>query len=290
MPLRERDFRKDFKRFGALEQSLSASTRFKTVFEWFRVMEDEERREREKRQDFGYRLPELEWVRRGVGKANLRCRNPRVETKPIRMLVDFVHESGETEPLDVSALSDGYRTHFSLVVDLARRMVQLNPSPDLDDQARGTNTEAIVLIDEIDLHLDPPWQGRVVQGLLDAFPNTQFILTTHSEQVVGSVKAESVRKLVWSDGEVQVEGVPFAQGATGERILIDLMGASERVAGPVRDQLQDYLNLVHKGEGRSERALELRRQLDQDLPQDDAALRGADREMQRRDIVARLGG
>jgi predicted ATP-binding protein involved in virulence len=159
-----------------------------------------------------------------VGKANLHCENPRIETKPLRMLVDFVHESGETEPPDITALSDGYRTHFSLVVDLARRMVQLNPSPDLDDPRRGTNTEAVVLIDEIDLHLDPSWQARVVQGLLDTFPHTQFILTTHSEQVVGSVEVESVRKLVWNDGEVVVEGVPFAQGATDRAQALSILG------------------------------------------------------------------
>jgi len=211
VPLREKDFNRDIDRFGAFDQSLRATTRFKTVFEWFRVMEDEERRGKERRRDFDYKLPALEWVRHAVAAAQLRCRNPRVETKPIRMMVDFEHPEEGIQPLDIGSLSDGYRTHFALVVDLARRMVQLNPSDDVHDCERGTNSQAVVLIDEVDLHLDPEWQGRVVQGLRAAFPNTQFVLTTHSEQVLGSVQASQVRHLQWERGEIVVENVPFAQ-------------------------------------------------------------------------------
>jgi predicted ATP-binding protein involved in virulence len=288
VPLRERDFQREFQPFAGLDQSLRAITRFKTVFEWFRLMEDEERRERQRRQNFNYLLPELDWVRRAVDRAQLRCKNPRVETRPIRMLIDFDHGAGATEPLDINSLSDGYRTHFSLVVDVARRMVQLNPSDDLDHPSCGTNSEAVILIDEIDLHLDPTWQATVVQGLQSAFPNAQFILTTHSEQVIGSVGAASVRKLVAGDGEVIVEGVPFAQGATGERILIDLMGAQERVAGPVTEKLAQYLELIGQGKGREPSALALRAELDRDLP-NDPQLHQADLEMQRRDLMAKIG-
>jgi len=123
-------------------------TRFKTVFEWFVVAEDEERRERERRKDFSYLHPTLQWVRGAVERAGLRCKNPRIESQPIRMLVDFEHADGSLEPLDISSLSDGYRTHFSLVVDIARRMVQLNPSDDLTAPDRGTNSEGVILIDD----------------------------------------------------------------------------------------------------------------------------------------------
>jgi len=287
VPLRDRDFNQEFGRLDAFDGSLKATTRFKTVFEWLRVMEDQERREREKRHDFDYRLPELEWIRRAIALAELRCHDPRVETRPLRMLVDFEHEDGRIQPLDISALSDGYRTHFALVVDLARRMVQLNPSEDLDDPQRGTRSPAVVLIDEVDLHLDPRWQGRVVQGLLSAFPNTQFVVTTHSEQVLGSVEAHQVRHLRWSEDAIVVEEVRFAQGATGERILIELMDAPERVPGRYTTMLRRYLALVDDDLGRSEAALELRRDLEQALG-NDPALHRADLEMQRRELVAQL--
>lgn len=286
VPLRERDFRKEFRRLDAFEQSLVATTRFKAVFEWFRMVEDEERRQQVQRRDFDYRLPELEWVRRAVKHAGLRCARPRVETQPIRMLVDFEHPDDTVEELDIKSLSDGYRTHFALVVDVARRMVQLNPTDDLEDPSRGTNSLAVILIDEVDLHLDPAWQGRVVQGLLAAFPNAQFILTTHSEQVIGSVDARCVRRLVWAEGEIVAEPVPFAQGATGERILIELMGASERVSGPVTDELNAYMELVDNGEGQGADAKALRGRLDAAL-QDDPRLHQADLEMQRQTLLAR---
>jgi predicted ATP-binding protein involved in virulence len=289
VPLRKRDFKKEFHRLGALDESLRTNARFKTVFEWFVVAEDLERRERERRKDFGYRHPTLEWVRRAIEHAALRCKNPRIETQPIRMLVDFEHSDGSLEALDISSLSDGYRTHFSLVVDVARRMVQLNPSDDLNAPNRGTNSEAVILIDEIDLHLDPTWQARVVKGLRDAFPNAQLVLTTHSEQVIGSVSASSVRKLVSGDGEVLVENVPFAQGASGERILIELMGAKERVAGPNTDKLTAYMELVNRGEGEHEDAKTLRAELDGTLPGDER-LHQADLEMQKRSLLSQIKG
>ena len=288
-PLRQRDFRKALERFEAFDQALVATTRYKTVFEWFRSMEDEERRERLKPGRLESRLPELEWVRKAVHDAGLLCAKPRVETRPLRMLVDFEHDDGNKEALDIKSLSDGYRTHFALVVDLARRLVQLNPSADLDDPQRGTNSPAVVLIDEVDLHLDPQWQARVVQGLLGAFPNAQFVLTTHSEQVLGSVQACSVRRLAWRNGEIVAEPVPFAQGASGERILIDLMGAAERVPGPVTERLRQYMEMVGQGEGASEQAKALRAELEKALPQD-PRLHQADLEMQKRALLARIGG
>lgn len=274
-------------RLEALDQSLLGSARFKAVFDWFVVMEDEERREREKRADFSFRLPGLEWVRGAIARAELRCRHPRIEIKPLRMAVDFLHEGDEVEPLNITALSDGYRAHFAMIVDIARRMAQLNPSADLDDLVRGTNTSAVILIDEIDLHLDPTWQSRVIRGLMQAFPNTQFIVTTHSEQVIGSVSAESVRHLQWVDGEIVAERVPFAQGATGERILVDLMGAPERVEGPMTTKLKRYIELVGDGAGRESEALALRAEIEIEL-QGDPLLHRADLEMQRQELVAKF--
>lgn len=46
----------------------------------------------------------------------------------------------------------------------------------------------IVLIDEIELHLHPKWQGKIVPVLMDTFPNIQFIITTHSPKVLSEIK------------------------------------------------------------------------------------------------------
>ena len=286
LPQRRRDFNEEFQRLDALNRSLLAVTKFKEVFEWFVVAEDEERREWERRQDLGYHYPPLQSVRNAIEKAGLRCLDPKIETRPyLRMLVDFIHPDNQVEQLDIASLSDGYRTHFSLVVDIARRMAQLNPVDDLHALNRGTDTAAVILIDEIDLHLDPTWQATVVQGLLAAFPRAQFVITTHSEQVIGSVSASRVRKLVMGEGEVLVEPVPFAEGATSERILIELMGASERVPGEVTKLLSHYIDLIDHGDGDSDEANALRQKLDAVLG-DDERLRQADLEMEKRRILA----
>ncbi|MCL2824140.1 MAG: AAA family ATPase, partial [Polyangiaceae bacterium] len=199
LPDRQVDFNQDFPRFGAIHDSLCSTTNYKSICEWFVATEREQHQERMQRRSFGYRHPPLEWVRRAIHNAGLRCKNPRIETKPIRLMVDFDLENGSWLPTDIASMSDGYRTHFALVVDIARRMVQLNPSDDLDSPNLGTNSEAIILIDEVELHMHPIWQGTVVNGLRRAFPRAQFVLSTNSEQVIGSLMKSSVRRLAQID-------------------------------------------------------------------------------------------
>lgn len=92
----------------------------------------------------------------------------------------------------ISQLSDGFQAMVALTADLAYRCARLNPS--LGDNA-PRKTNGIVLIDEIELHLHPAWQQVVVDSLIDAFPAIQFIVTTHSPQIVSTIKRESLRIL-----------------------------------------------------------------------------------------------
>ena len=94
--------------------------------------------------------------------------------------------------MPISALSDGTRAMVSLVADLAKRASQLNP--DYGENAARL-ASGIVLIDEVDLHLHPEWQQRVVPSLQATFPNMQFIISTHSPQVLGSVPRKHIRVL-----------------------------------------------------------------------------------------------
>lgn len=83
-------------------------------------------------------------------------------------------------------LSDGFRRIVSIVTDLAFRSVLLNGRYYGEEAARGTT--GTVLIDEIDMHLHPVLQSRVLRGLTNAFPNLQFIVTTHAPMVMSSVE------------------------------------------------------------------------------------------------------
>jgi predicted ATP-binding protein involved in virulence len=89
--------------------------------------------------------------------------------------------------LDVRQLSDGERGILALVLDLARRLAQAYP--EVEDPLKA---EAVVLIDELDLHLHPQWQRSIVQKLTTTFPNCQFIATTHSPIIIGEVPPENI--------------------------------------------------------------------------------------------------
>lgn len=88
---------------------------------------------------------------------------------------------GDSNTIPFNNLSDGYRNMVSMVADIAHRISRLNPH--LGERA-ATEAQGVVLIDEIDLHLHPKWQRRVVGDLKRIFPNLQFIVTTHSPFII----------------------------------------------------------------------------------------------------------
>lgn len=91
---------------------------------------------------------------------------------------------GKTQTIPFHLLSDGYRNMIGMVADIAYRMATLNPQLEADVIKQ---TEGIVLIDEIDLHLHPKWQREVVGRLLNTFPKVQFVATTHSPFIIQSL-------------------------------------------------------------------------------------------------------
>jgi predicted ATP-binding protein involved in virulence len=191
-----RGFKKQFVRFEALTGALDPDSRFRAAFEWFTAMEDQERREKESRRDFDYRQPELQLVRDAIVRMLPDgFMNPRTEIRPLRFVIDRQMPDGMTRTLRISQLSDGYRVVMGLVMDLARRMAQANSqisAPQMED-INPLDLPAVALIDEVDLHLHPAWQQHVLSDLMRTFPGTQFIVTTHSPQVLSTVKRENIR-------------------------------------------------------------------------------------------------
>jgi predicted ATP-binding protein involved in virulence len=91
---------------------------------------------------------------------------------------------GKLQARPFRLLSDGYRNMVGMVADIAYRMATLNPQ--LESEAIK-QTEGIVLIDEIDLHLHPNWQRIVVERLLNTFPKVQFVASSHSPFIIQSL-------------------------------------------------------------------------------------------------------
>jgi predicted ATP-binding protein involved in virulence len=162
----------------------------------------------------------LEVLRSAVSRFLPEYENLRPDSDHESRLV--IDHSGIT--LDVSQLSEGERSVLALVLDLARRLSQANPL--LEDPLR--DGEAIVLIDEIDLHLHPKWQRTIVDLLTGVFPHCQFIATTHSPQVVAAVEPEQVLLLTRTD----VVHPDRSLGMDSNWILRHLMETDDRPDAP----------------------------------------------------------
>ena len=172
----------------------------------------------------------------------------------------FVVSHPLTGEMIVDDLSDGFRSIISMVADLAYRMVRLNPQ--LGEQA-VVDTPGLVLIDEIDMHLHPLWQQTVLLDLQKAFPKVQFIVTTHSPQVLSSVPASSIRVLSWGREFEGVRHVDFSLGADSTQILQEIQHVDPRPQSlPVVQDLKHYLELVSEDKWDSKEALALRKKLD----------------------------
>lgn len=175
-------------------------------------------------------------------------------------LQDFVICHRDMGELTIDALSDGSRSIISMAADLAYRMVRLNP--DLGCRA-VLDTPGVVLIDEVDMHLHPSWQQTVLYDLQQAFPKVQFIVTTHSPQVLSTVPSECIRVLKWNKNFDCVYKPEFSLGAESYQLLKDIQNVDTRPqALPIVKSLKRYLDLVSDDKWDSEEAILLREKLD----------------------------
>jgi len=103
-----------------------------------------------------------------------------------------------TSKAEWSELSDGYRNIIAMAADIAYRCYTLNNHFGL---YAAEKSKGVILIDEIDLHLHPSWQRTVVESFKKAFPNLQFIVTTHSPFIIQSLKNKELIDLQGKDLE-----------------------------------------------------------------------------------------
>lgn len=185
----------------------------------------------------------------------------------------------------VDHLSDGFRSVIGMVADLAYRMVRLNSF--LGEKA-VLETPGIVLIDEVDMHLHPLWQQTILVDLRKAFPKLQFIVTTHSPQVLSSVHAASIRVLSWGKHFEGVRYVNFSLGAKSDQLLNQIQEVSSRPQClPIVQNLKRYLELVSEDKWDSEEALTLRKELDDWSKGNEPSLLRADMDIRMRQFRRR---
>lgn len=147
------------------------------------------------------------------------------------VVVEF---AGGTQPF--SNLSDGQRCMLAMVGDIAHKAAKLNPQ--LGSRVLQETT-GVVLIDELDLHLHPRWQRRVIEDLRRTFPKIQFICTTHSPFLIQSLR--SGEELIMLDGQ------PTAD--LGNLSIEEIAAGIQQVANPevsfryaeMKDVAKNYL-------------------------------------------------
>ena len=186
--------------------------------------------------------------------------------------------------LPVSLLSDGVQAIVSIVSDLAWRCVKLNPH--LGKEA-PLQTEGIVMIDEVDMHLHPEWQQTIIQSLRSAFPKVQFIVTTHSPQVLSTVPRECIRTIGLNTLGAAICAEPLAPsyGEPSGDILQSIMNVDPQPPVPEKRLLEELTSLVDQGEYKSSRAQELLEQLSTSLNKHHPQLEKIQRSIRRQEVL-----
>lgn len=135
----------------------------------------------------------------------------------------------------------------------------------------------ILLIDEIELHLHPRWQQQVIPALRKAFPNTQLIVSTHSPEVLTTVRRENILLL---GADHQIERLPEdvgTYGAENSRVLAEVFGAYPRPQNiETVQKLKGYLRMIENNEGETDTAKTIRKELENALGTSDPDLQRAD--------------
>ncbi len=162
---------------------------------------------------------------------DINCRSIE-ENNQIKNFVEFETDYGFVK---LRELGYGYQTTLAWIVDLAKKLFERYPNSE-----NPLHEPAIVLIDELDLHLHPEWQRKIIKFLSEQFPKTQFIATTHSPLIVQS--ADNINLILLEKEEdhviIKQPDLTTYKGWTVEEILDELMGLGENT---VSDSYLEYM-------------------------------------------------
>ncbi len=227
---------------NALKSNIDA---FDDFVNWFRMKEDEENEQIRRQKNFDLLNPELEVIRKTIeiffrnlhnaDYSKLRIERYYQGQVDLRNSQLMVTKNGLD--FEVAQLSDGEKVLMLMVCDIARRLAIAN------EHANDTSlNDGIVLIDEIELHLHPRWQRQIISALRNTFPNIQFIITTHSPQVLSEIKQNEL--FILADNQVyQPSTNPI--GRDTNAILEEIMGTSKRPQ-VIEDLSEQYFSFINQ--------------------------------------------
>lgn len=154
----------------------------------------------------------------------------------------------------LDALSDGYLTTTGWVIDLIARWIQRQEdlgeavSRDLLRQMTG-----VVLIDEIDLHLHPRWQLRIIDDVRRLFPRLSFVVTTHNPLTLQGARPGEIFVMRRGDaGRIELCQRDIRPGHDVDRVLLEQFGIESTLDKQTRELLQRHRELLQRGVGADE--------------------------------------
>lgn len=194
------------------------------------------------------------------------------------------HEQHGIMPVEM--LSDGLRNAIAMVADIAFRAYKLNPHLGLD---AARQTPGIALIDEVDMFLHPSWQQTIAGALTSAFPRIQFIVTTHSPQVLSTVRRENIRLIGLDAGGVNIAAPPLAMtyGEPSGDVLQSVMLVDPQPPVAEAADLQRLTEWVDQGSYQAPEAIALMERLSAALGEQHPQLQRLQRSMQRQEALRR---
>jgi predicted ATPase len=189
---------------------------FDRFVSWFKEREDVENEQRVASGDLTLQDPQLKAVREAIAELMPGFTRLRIQRSPGPVMV--ITKDGTQLRLD--QLSDGERNLIALTGDLARRMALSDPQSPSPRELEG-----VVMIDEIEQHLHPGLQREVLPRLRRAFPNAQFIVTTHSPQVLSTAPRDAIVEVDQFTAYRLEQG---AEGRDSNAILDEVFRVSKR--------------------------------------------------------------
>jgi hypothetical protein len=159
---------------------------------------------------------------------------------------DYLFSTREM-PVPFQALSDGYRAFIGWVADLLYHVCDGCPSG-----TKLVDSCGVVLVDEIDLHLHPKWQMHVIRTVAKALPKMQFIFTSHSPLVAGSLEWMNIITLKVGTKANRTSAKRLKQSIHGldadQILLTDFFGLKTTMAPSKRKQLAEITDRIRSGD------------------------------------------
>ena len=269
---------------------LDPASSYKAFVEWFRYWSLNAKEARLKAQEIGQHSNETEFdgYIQSVGSAVNICLEPAGWTD---IEYSFTHDAlvahhEQFGQLPVELLSDGIRNMIGMVADIAFRATKLNGHL---GATAAVHTPGIVLIDEVDMHLHPEWQQVVLRNLTRAFPAMQFIVTTHSPQVLSTVRRANIRVLSpdQSGNIIATEPMARTYGEPSGDVMHSVMLVDPQPPVDEKADLQRLTEWVDQGRYKDDKAISLMSALTQTLGEQHPQLQRLRRSIQRQEALKR---